>query len=89
MNSRRDIGVACQIGSYHDAVEVPSRQRWLLTSGTPGLALDGALPPDIRGQAEPACTHILGAVRPASMLRVVPALVGLDILLEGGIVAPA
>jgi 2-iminobutanoate/2-iminopropanoate deaminase len=58
MNTRQDIGVARQIGSYSDGVEVPSGKRWLFTSGTPGLALDGTLPSDITGQAELAWTHI-------------------------------
>jgi|SRR6516162_7108674 hypothetical protein len=32
-----DIGVASQIASYSDAIEVNPKLRWLLTSGTPGL----------------------------------------------------
>jgi hypothetical protein len=42
-----DIGVASQIGSYSDAVEVGPPLRWLLTSGTPGLAINGD---DIQGE---------------------------------------
>jgi 2-iminobutanoate/2-iminopropanoate deaminase len=42
-NRLRDIGVARQIGSYGDAVEVPAGARWLFTAGTRGLARDGAL----------------------------------------------
>jgi 2-iminobutanoate/2-iminopropanoate deaminase len=119
MNKVYDIGVARQIGSYSDAVEVPPHARWLFTAGTPGLALDGALPDDITAQAELAWTHIvtmleradmtvkdlvkvthyllrasdipayvkvrsrfLGAVRPASMLLIIPELVRPEFLLE-------
>ncbi len=67
MNTRHDIGVARQIGSYSDSVEVPPGQRWLYTSGTPGLALDGALPTDIAGQAEIAWTHIATMLERAGM----------------------
>ena len=60
-NIVHNIGVAAQIGSYSDAIEVPPDARWLFTSGTPGLALDGELPADITGQAEiawePHCQH--------------------------------
>lgn len=49
-----DIGVARQIGTYSDAIEVTPGARWLFTACTPGLGLDGALPKDIAGQAEQA-----------------------------------
>ncbi len=39
-----DIAVARQIGKYGDAVEVGAGQRWLVTSGTPGLSVHGELP---------------------------------------------
>ncbi len=39
-----DVGVAKQIGAYSDAIEAAPNARWLMTSGTPGLALDGKLP---------------------------------------------
>ncbi|GMO93040.1 hypothetical protein TM239_01460 [Bradyrhizobium sp. TM239] len=32
--------------------ELSENARWLLTSGTPGLAIDGKLPSDIAGQAD-------------------------------------
>jgi 2-iminobutanoate/2-iminopropanoate deaminase len=67
MNIHHNIGVAAQIGNYGDAVEVPSQARWLLTSGTPGLALDGALPADIGGQAELAWGHIMLMLKRAGM----------------------
>ena len=62
-----DIGVARQIGTYSDAVEVPPNARWLVTAGTPGLAVDGTLPPDITGQAEQAWAHILTMLERAGM----------------------
>jgi len=37
MNKYHDIGVARQIGSYSDAVEVPQNARWLFTAGTPAI----------------------------------------------------
>ncbi|SRR6266545_2867465 len=62
-----DIGVARQIGTYGDAIEVAPNARWLFTSGTPGLLVDGTLPPDITGQAEIAWTHIAGMLARAGM----------------------
>jgi 2-iminobutanoate/2-iminopropanoate deaminase len=67
MITRQDIGVARQIGSYSDGVEVPAGKRWLFTSGTPGLALDGTLPADITAQAELAWTHIKTMLEQAHM----------------------
>lgn len=66
-NTSVDIGVARQIGSYSDAVAVAANARWLFTSGTPGLALDGALPGDIAGQAELAWGHIVAMLKQADM----------------------
>jgi 2-iminobutanoate/2-iminopropanoate deaminase len=66
-NKTHDIGVARQIGTYSDAVEVPANARWLMTAGTPGLALDGSLPADITGQAEIAWTHIVTMLERAGM----------------------
>ncbi len=62
-----DISVASQIGKYSDAVEVPPNARWLYTSGTPGLALDGHLRGDIKGQAEIAWSHIINMLKQADM----------------------
>jgi 2-iminobutanoate/2-iminopropanoate deaminase len=66
-NKNHDIGVARQIGTYSDAVEVPANARWLITAGTPGLAPDGHLPPDITGQAKSAWTHIVKCLEQAGM----------------------
>src|SRR5262249_28389146 len=62
-----DIGVARQIGSYSDAVEAKPNLRWLMTSGTPGLAVGGNLPEDITGQAELAWQHVVGLLEKADM----------------------
>ena len=62
-----DIGVARQIGTYSDAVEVAPNARWLFTAGTPGLSTDGALPADITGQAELAWSHIVTMLERAGM----------------------
>src|SRR5712692_6983683 len=67
MLTNHDIGVASQIGRYSDAVEVRGNARWLFTSGTPGLAVDGALPTDITGQAELAWRHIIAMLERAGM----------------------
>lgn len=66
-NKLHNIGVAKLIGNYSDAVEAPATARWLFTSGTPGLALDGTLPPDIAGQAELAWSHIVVMLEQADM----------------------
>ena len=66
-NIPRNIGVASQIRKYSDAIEVPPNTRWLYTSGTPGLALDGQLPADITGQAEIAWSHVIALLSRANM----------------------
>jgi enamine deaminase RidA (YjgF/YER057c/UK114 family) len=66
-NVRHDIGVASQIGSYGDAIEVAPGRRWLVTSGTPGLAADGTVPPGITAQAEIAWMHIVTMLGRAGM----------------------
>ena len=63
----REIGVSHQIGKYSDAVEVRPNLRWLFTSGTPGLEIDGTLPTDITGQTEVAWKHILRMLKLANM----------------------
>jgi enamine deaminase RidA (YjgF/YER057c/UK114 family) len=66
-NKIHDIGIARQIGTYSDAIEAPANARWLITAGTPGLAANGSLPPDITGQAEIAWGHIVAILEKASM----------------------
>ena len=62
-----DIGVGRQIAAYSDAIEVGPNLRWLLTSGTPGLATDGDLPKNISGQAELAWKHVISMLERAGM----------------------
>ena len=62
-----DIAIASQIGKYSDAIEVAPNQRWLITSGTPGLSAAGEVPGDIAGQAEIAWQHIVGMLAKAGM----------------------
>ncbi len=66
-HSNQDIGIAKQIGTYSDAVEVKPNLRWLMTSGTPGLSESGQLPADITGQAELAWKHIIRMLEKADM----------------------
>ena len=62
-----DVGVAAAIGKYGDAVEVAPNQRWLFTSGTPGMEEKGACPRDITRQAELAWGYILKMLKSADM----------------------
>jgi enamine deaminase RidA (YjgF/YER057c/UK114 family) len=62
-----DVGVAKQIGTYSDAIEVAPNTRWLFTAGTPGLAADGTVPADITGQADIAWQHIMAMLKKADM----------------------
>jgi enamine deaminase RidA (YjgF/YER057c/UK114 family) len=66
-HTTHDIGVANQIGSYRDAIEVGPNLRWLVTSGTPGLAMNGELPKDVTAQAEFAWQHIILMLERAGM----------------------
>ncbi len=62
-----DIGVAARIGTYSDAIEAAPNQRWLFTSGTPGMDAAGELPADVTAQAELAWGHILNMLERAGM----------------------
>jgi enamine deaminase RidA (YjgF/YER057c/UK114 family) len=62
-----DIGVAKQIAAYSDSIEVRGNVRWLFSSGTPGLAINGDLPSDITGQAEIAWKHVIHLLDQADM----------------------
>jgi 2-iminobutanoate/2-iminopropanoate deaminase len=66
-NIIHDIGVARQIGTYSDAVEGAQGARWLMTAGTPGLALDGSCPAAFAEQAELAWGHIVAMLARAGM----------------------
>lgn len=64
----QDIGIASQIGAYSDAAQVASGARWLVTSGAPGLAKDGAgIPSTIEAQAELAWQHVVEMLARAEM----------------------
>jgi 2-iminobutanoate/2-iminopropanoate deaminase len=67
LNTQHNIGVAAQIGTYSDAVEVPPGARWLITAGTPGLAADGTLADGIAAQADRAWQHIVTLLERADM----------------------
>jgi 2-iminobutanoate/2-iminopropanoate deaminase len=62
-----DIGVAKQIGSYGDAIEVAPNLRWLMTSGTPGFIEATTIPADITGQSELAWENVLRVLSKADM----------------------
>jgi 2-iminobutanoate/2-iminopropanoate deaminase len=62
-----DIGAARQIGAYSDAIGTAPNLRWLLTSGTPGLAEGGKLPNDTAGQAEIAWENVIRMLTQAHM----------------------
>jgi enamine deaminase RidA (YjgF/YER057c/UK114 family) len=62
-----DIGAARQIGAYSDAIETAPNLRWLLTSGTPGLAASGELPQDTAAQAAIAWEYVLKLLARANM----------------------
>jgi 2-iminobutanoate/2-iminopropanoate deaminase len=64
-----DVGVSKHIGKYSDAIEVAPALRWLHTSGTPGLADDGALPKSIEEQTRLAWRHIFDVLEHAGMTK--------------------
>jgi 2-iminobutanoate/2-iminopropanoate deaminase len=63
----RDVGVANQIGAYSDSIETRPGQRWLFTSGNPGLSPSGELPKEIIGQSELAWGNCLRELEAAGM----------------------
>jgi 2-iminobutanoate/2-iminopropanoate deaminase len=65
VNTAHNIGVAAQIGTYSDAVEVASGARWLAISGTPGLTREGTIPPDFADEAAQAWTNVCDALAEA------------------------
>ncbi len=66
-NTIHDIGVASQMGSFSDAIEVASGQRWLFTSGIPGLSQKGDLPNNIKEQSVLAWENISTLLKAAGM----------------------
>lgn len=63
----RDVGVASQIGAYSDSIETRPGQRWLFTSGNPGLSPSGDLPTGIIAQSELAWENCLRELESAGM----------------------
>jgi 2-iminobutanoate/2-iminopropanoate deaminase len=68
-HEKHDIGIAKHIGRYSDAVSVAetSGTRWLFTSGTPDLTVDGTFAPDFPTQAKQTWTNIMAALSDAGM----------------------
>ena len=66
-NEHIDVGVASKLGKYSDAVLTKDGRRWVYTSGTPGLADDGSLPPDFETQARLAWKHVIAMLHAADM----------------------
>ena len=66
-NTIHDTGVAKHIGNYSDAMETAPGQRFLFTSGTPGVMDDGQIPPDFESQARRAWVNVIKALNAAGM----------------------
>jgi len=66
-NQTVNAGIAERIGKYSDAVLVAPNARWLLVSGTPGLASDGSVPDGITAQAEQAWVNLLAILEEGGM----------------------
>ncbi len=62
-----DTGISRFVGNYSDAAVVSPHARWLYTSGTPGLDVNGVLPDGIEGQAELAWRNVFAALKAANM----------------------
>ena len=59
MNRMINVGVAAQVGTYSDAVEISPDKRMLYISGTPGIdSNSGDLPASFAEQAELAWVNI-------------------------------
>lgn len=68
MNRAINVGVAARVGTYSDAVEVPSGKRMLFVSGTPGIDGDsGDLPDGFEAQAELAWQNVIAILAAADM----------------------
>ncbi len=65
--NNHDIGIARQIGTYSDGVEISHAGKLLFSSGTPGLAPGGDLPETFEEQAEQAWRNILRLLESAGM----------------------
>ena len=67
VNRAINIGIASQVGSYSDAIEVLPDSRWLYVSGTPGLSQTGELPNDIKAQSAIAWENIISILDAGGM----------------------
>ena len=67
MNQQHNVGVAARIGTYSDAIEVPSGARWLISAGTPGITQDGKVPEDFAEQATLAWENVIRILNNADM----------------------
>ena len=62
-----DIGIARQVGSYSDAIEVNSGFKWLYTSGAIGMTTNGNLPDNIVEQSLLAWENTIKLLEAANM----------------------
>jgi 2-iminobutanoate/2-iminopropanoate deaminase len=62
-----DIGIANQVGSYSDGVEVAPGARWLYTSGMLGMSPNGNVPDDIKEQSELVWRNLIKLLESANM----------------------
>jgi 2-iminobutanoate/2-iminopropanoate deaminase len=62
-----DTHVSAHLGSYSDAIEVASPQRWLFTAGTPGMLPDGKMAQGIEAQVRQAWTNVIAALEKSGM----------------------
>jgi enamine deaminase RidA (YjgF/YER057c/UK114 family) len=66
-NVMHNVGIASQIGSYSDAVEIAQPARLLILSGTPGLRQDGHLSQSFEEQADEAWKNVFALLDHAGM----------------------
>lgn len=59
--------VSDYIGKYSDAVVVIAAERWLYTSGTPGLLPNGKMPEGIEAQIRQAWANVVQALEEGDM----------------------
>jgi 2-iminobutanoate/2-iminopropanoate deaminase len=62
-----DVGISRHIFKYSDALVIEPNQRWLITSGAPGMDKDGNLPEGIEAQPRLAWSNVLEALDKAGM----------------------
>ena len=67
MKLHNPAAVSAPNGPYSHGAEVPGGTRLLYTAGQVGVAADGKLPPDIKGQAEQVWRNLLAILAEAGM----------------------